>query len=211
MYSLGYWLDRLSHSGKSAWKFSWTSSRCQSSQLKYLLFDIVLLSAAKLDYGGTLFFLVFILTTLFKYLFEFIFSTFNSLWGAYSPGEGFHMKGTRVPVALLRDENYGIWSHSGCKGENAKNSCRQDLAKGWKWRNNRSVNPKRDHPPELTPGHLTFFKMFDQIPHYDGQLHGQMPHQSGLSLWVSFLVELRSFCLRVRADSLTTSYLLVNT
>ncbi len=27
---------------------------------------------------------------------------------------------------------------------------------------------------------MTFFKMSDQIPHYVGQLHGQMPHQSGL-------------------------------
>ena len=34
-------------------------------------------------------------------------------------------------------------------------------------------------PAGQTPGHLTFFKMSDQIPHYVNQLHGQMPHWSG--------------------------------
>ncbi len=40
--------------------------------------------------------------------------------------------------------------------------------------------PSEIIPPRQTPGHLTFFKLLDQIPHYVGQLHGQMPHWLGL-------------------------------
>ena len=36
--------------------------------------------------------------------------------------------------------------------------------------------PSEIIPPGQTPGHLTFFKMSDQNPHYASQFHGQMPH-----------------------------------
>ena len=42
------------------------------------------------------------------------------------------------------------------------------------------VNSKSDIPPGQTPGHLTFLKMIDQIPHYMGQFQGQIPHWLGL-------------------------------
>ena len=35
-------------------------------------------------------------------------------------------------------------------------------------------------PPGQTPGHLTFFKNFGQIPRYIPSLDGQMPHPLGL-------------------------------
>ena len=35
-------------------------------------------------------------------------------------------------------------------------------------------------PPGQTPGHLTFFKMLDQIPRYMGRFQGQMPHWLGM-------------------------------
>ena len=35
-------------------------------------------------------------------------------------------------------------------------------------------------PPGQTPGHLTFLKMIDQIPHYMGRFQGQMPYWLGL-------------------------------
>ena len=35
-------------------------------------------------------------------------------------------------------------------------------------------------PSRQTPGHLTFFKMLDQIPRYMGRFQGQMPHWLGL-------------------------------
>ena len=39
------------------------------------------------------------------------------------------------------------------------------------------VNSKTAHPrPGQTPGHLTFFKNFGQIPRYVASLDGQMPH-----------------------------------
>ena len=34
--------------------------------------------------------------------------------------------------------------------------------------------------PGQTPGHLTFLKMLDQIPHYMGRFQGQMPHWLGM-------------------------------
>ena len=34
-------------------------------------------------------------------------------------------------------------------------------------------------PPKLTPGHLTFFIFFSQIPHHAGPFFGQMPPPKG--------------------------------
>ena len=38
------------------------------------------------------------------------------------------------------------------------------------------VNSKTTHPPGQTPRHLTFLKMFGQIPRCVASLDGQMPH-----------------------------------
>ena len=43
------------------------------------------------------------------------------------------------------------------------------------------VNSKTAHPPPgQTPGHLTFWKNFGQIPRYIASLDGQMPRRLGL-------------------------------
>ena len=42
---------------------------------------------------------------------------------------------------------------------------------------NEPVNSKTAHPPSgKTPGHLSFLKIFGQIPRYVASLDGQMPH-----------------------------------
>ena len=49
---------------------------------------------------------------------------------------------------------------------------------------NAPVNSKTAHPPPppsgQTPGHLTFWKNFGQIPRYIASLDGQMPRRLGL-------------------------------
>ena len=45
------------------------------------------------------------------------------------------------------------------------------------------VNSKGAHAPpspRLTPGHLTFFNFFGQIPHHVGHFFGQMPPSLGI-------------------------------
>ena len=43
-----------------------------------------------------------------------------------------------------------------------------------------AVNDKTTHIPAQTPGNLTFFEGFGQIPLYIGSLDGQIPHRLAL-------------------------------
>ena len=52
-----------------------------------------------------------------------------------------------------------------------------------KFIDNVPVNSKTAHaPPGQTPGHLTFWKNFGQIPRYVASLDGQMPHPLELQI-----------------------------
>ena len=53
---------------------------------------------------------------------------------------------------------------------------------------NAPVNSKTAHPPPgQTPGHLTFWKNFGQIPRYIASLDGQMPRRLLIKIVKSFL------------------------
>ena len=42
--------------------------------------------------------------------------------------------------------------------------------------NSKTAHPTPPPPPGQTPGHLTFWKNFGQIPRYVASLDSQMPH-----------------------------------